>query len=50
MDILRWKICAYERFVPRKTLKRLYNAIVQPHFDHADVVYDSAYKTNKALF
>ncbi len=35
------------KIVPIETLKLLYNAIVQPHFDYSDVVYDSASKTNK---
>ena len=29
------------------TLKHLYNAMVQPHFDYGDVFYDSASITNK---
>ncbi len=29
------------------TLKQLYTAIVQPHFDYGDMVYDSASGTNK---
>jgi len=33
--------------VPLCTLKLLYNAIVQPHFDYADIVYDSTSQTNK---
>ncbi len=32
------------KIVPIKTMKLLYNAIVQPHFD---IVYDSTSKTNK---
>ncbi len=35
------------RIVPIETLKLLYNAIVQPHFDYSDIVYDSTSKTNK---
>ncbi len=30
------------------TLKLMYNAIVLPHFDYADVVYDAASETNKS--
>ncbi len=30
------------RTVPIDTLKLLYNAIVLPHFDYTDMVYDSA--------
>ncbi len=43
IGILRtlWKI------VPIHTLKQLYTAIIQPHFDHGDMVYDSASGTNK---
>jgi hypothetical protein len=33
--------------VPIDTLKLLYNAIVLPHFDYADTVYDSASETSK---
>ncbi len=32
--------------VPIEILKPLYNAIVQPHFDYSDIVYDSISKTN----
>ncbi len=28
------------KIVPIETLKLLYNAIVQPHFDYSDIVYD----------
>lgn len=35
------------KIVSRDVLKQLYNAIVQPHFDYGDVVYDSASVTNK---
>ncbi len=35
------------KIVPIETLKHLYNAIVQPHFDYSDIVYDSTSKTNK---
>ncbi len=35
------------KIVPIETLKRLYNAIVQPHSDYSDIVYDSTSKTNK---
>ncbi len=35
------------KFVPNGTLKLIYNATVQPHFDYCDVVYDSASQTNK---
>ena len=34
------------KIVPVETLKLLYNAIVQPHFDYADVVYDNGLKTD----
>ncbi len=34
--------------VPIDTLKLMYNAIVLPHFDYADVVYDAASETNKS--
>ncbi len=33
--------------VSKETLKLLYNAIVQPHFDYSDIVYASTSKTNK---
>ncbi len=39
------KICilrSLRRIVPIDTLKLLYNAIVLPHFDYSDMVYDSA--------
>ncbi len=36
-----------KKIAPIETLKPLYNAIVQPHFDYSDIVYDSASKTNK---
>ncbi len=35
------------KIVPIETLKLLYNAILQPHFDYSDIVYDSASKTNR---
>ncbi len=35
------------KIIPMATLKCLYNAIVLPHFDYADVVYDSASETSK---
>ncbi len=35
------------KIVPIETLKPLYNAIVQPHFDYSHIVYDSTSKTNK---
>ncbi len=34
--------------VPIDTLKLVYNAIVLPHFDYADIVYDAASETNKS--
>ncbi len=34
------------KIVAIETLKLLYNAIVQPHFDYLDTVYDSISKTN----
>ena len=34
--------------VPIDTLKLMYNAIVLPHFDYADVVYDATSETNKS--
>ncbi len=30
------------KIVPIHTLKQLYTAIVQPHFDYGDMVYDSS--------
>ncbi len=36
------------KIIPTATLKLLYNAIVLPHFDYADVVYDSASETSKS--
>ncbi len=48
------KICAkigglrsLRKIIPRATLKLLYNAILLPHFDYANVVYDSASETSK---
>ncbi len=38
------------KIIPTATLKLLYNAIVLPHFDYADVVYDSASETSKSRF
>ncbi len=35
------------KIVPIHTLKQLYTAIVQPHFDYGDMVYDSESGTNK---
>ena len=35
------------KIVPIDTLKHLYIAIVQPHFDDGDIVYDSASTTSK---
>ena len=35
------------KILPSDTLKHLYNAIVQPHFDYGDVIYDSASITSK---
>ncbi len=35
------------KIVPINTLKQLYTAIIQPHFDYGDMVYDSASGTNK---
>ncbi len=35
------------RIVPIDTLKLLYNAIILPHFDDSDMVYDSASETSK---
>ncbi len=32
-----------------ETLKLFHNAIVQPHFDYSDIVYDSASKTKKDI-
>ncbi len=34
------------KVVPIETLKLLHNAIIQPHFDYSDSVYDSKSKTN----
>ncbi len=36
-----------KRIVPIDTLKLLYNAIILPHFDYSDMVYDSASETSK---
>ncbi len=33
--------------VPTDTLIQIYNAIVQPHMDYGDAVYDSASQTSK---
>ncbi len=33
--------------MPIETLKLLYNAIIQPHFDYSDIVYNFTSKTNK---
>ncbi len=33
-----------------ETLKLLYNAIVQPHFDYSDIVCDFTSKTNNKGF
>ncbi len=35
------------RIVPIDSLKLLYNAIILPHFDYSDMVYDSASETSK---
>ena len=35
------------KIVPTDTLKHLYNATVQPHFNYRDVVYDSASSKTK---
>ncbi len=35
--------------VPIDTLKLMYNAVVLPHFDYADVVYGAASETNKFM-
>ncbi len=34
--------------VPIDTLKLMHNAIVLPHFDYADIVYDADSETNKS--
>ncbi len=36
------------KIIPTATLKLLYNAIVLPPFDYADVVYDSSSETSKS--
>jgi hypothetical protein len=36
------------RIVPIDTLKLLYNAIVQPHFDYGDIIFDTANVNDKA--
>ncbi len=36
------------KIIPTTTLKLLYNAIVLPHCDYADAVYDSASETSKS--
>ncbi len=43
IDILR----SLRKSVPTDTLKLLYNAIVLPHFDYSDSVYDTGTETNK---
>ena len=35
------------KIVPPDILMQLYNAIVQPHFDYGDVIYNSASITTK---
>ncbi len=35
------------RIVPIHTLQLLYNAILLPHFDYSDMVYDSVSETSK---
>ncbi len=35
------------RIVPIDPLKLLYNAIILPHFDYSDMIYDSASKSSK---
>ncbi len=37
------------RIVPIDTLKLLYNAIILPHLDYSDMVYDTAYETSKLI-
>ncbi len=44
IDILR----SVRNIVPIDTPKLMYNAIVLPHFDYADTVYDAASETNKS--
>ncbi len=44
------KICilrALRNIIPNDTLIQIYNAIVQPHLDYGDAVYDSASKISK---
>jgi hypothetical protein len=36
-----------KKIIPTETLQQLYNAIVQPHFDYGDAVYNSAFQTSK---
>ena len=40
-------IRSLRRTLPVDTLKLLFNAIVLPHFDYVDIIYDSTTKTNK---
>jgi len=35
-----------KNIVPHDTLKHLYNALVLPHFDYADLIYGMGYKTD----
>ncbi len=44
IDILR----TLRNIVLIDILKLMYNAIVLPHFDYADIVYDAASETNKS--
>ncbi len=39
---------SWRNIVPIDTLKLMYNAIVLPHGDYADIVYDAAPETNKS--
>ncbi len=41
------KLRFIRKVVPIETLKPIYNAIVQKHFDSSHIVYDSTSKTNK---
>ncbi len=40
-------LISLKKIVPIHTLKKLYKAIVQLHFEYGDMVYDSTSGTNK---
>ncbi len=45
IGVLRWLKC----ILPATTLTMIYSAIVLPHFDYADSVYDSCTELDKTL-